>query len=279
MPFGQRARRTLQALASDVRRPPFVRPGHFYSPQTSAADVRRAMLGRRDPVGIDLRSEEQLALAAELDWSAPTPNRWHADQDMYGAGDATVLRAMLLHFRPRRYVEVGSGLSTALALDVAEETGSSLQITCVEPYPARLFDHLHDGDRQRVKVLEQPVQDVPPSRLVSDLEPNDVFFIDSTHVVKSGSDVAWLYLHTLPLVPPGVLVHVHDVFWPFEYPDEWLHEGRDWNEIYLLHAFLLHNDAWRIRLFCSWLWQEHPERVPGGLRGERPGSIWLQRSS
>ena len=106
--------------------------------------------------------------------------------------------------------------------------------------------------------------------------PGDVLFIDSTHVVKPGSDVVWLFLHVLPRLAPGVVVHVHDIFWPFEYPPEWLAERRDWTESYLLHAFLAGNREWEILLFSSWLWARHPELVPSRLDGV-PGNIWLRK--
>jgi predicted O-methyltransferase YrrM len=196
---------------------------------------------------------------------------------MYGPADASVLRSMLLDRRPQRVVEIGSGYSTAVTLDVAEEALPDLEITCVEPYADRLRSRLRAGDRDRLTLVERPVQEVEPARLVEGLEPNDIFFIDSTHVVKAGSDVAHLFLHTLPLVPPGVVVHVHDIFWPFEYPDEWLRLGRDWTESYLLQAFLAFNGAWEVLLFNSWLWAEHPELAAPGTEAEHPGSIWLRR--
>jgi hypothetical protein len=108
-----------------------------------------------------------------------------------------------------------------------------------------------------VDVIAAPVQDVPVETFTS-LEPGDVLFIDSTHVAKAGSDVVWLFLRVLPRLAKGVVVHVHDVFWPVEYPAQWLREGRSWNEDYLLNAFLCHNDAWRIELFSSWLWRRTP---------------------
>jgi hypothetical protein len=97
----------------------------------------------------------------------------------------------------------------------------------------------------------------------SELEAGDFLFIDSTHVVKAESDVVWLFLHVLPHLKPGVIVHVHDILWPFEYPEEWLRERRDWTEGYLVHAFLAGNAEWEILLFSSWLWQCHPELAAG----------------
>lgn len=271
-----RARLGLQALAH----PPYVPAGHYYSPQTSAADVARAKAARHEPEGIDLGIDTQVALARRLDLAVPPSDRWTArDNQMFGAADAAVLRAMLLEFRPRHVVEVGSGFSTAVMLDVADRTLPDLRVTCVEPYSARLRSRLRPSDWDRLTLLERPVQEVAPSELVADLGSGDVLFIDSTHVAKAGSDVLHLFQRVLPRVPVGGLVHVHDIFWPFEYPDDWLDRGRDWNELYLLHAFLQHNVEWEILLFASWLWQRHPELVPAGTQDLSPGSIWLRRRS
>lgn len=266
-----RGTRTIRAIGEAVRRPPYVRPGHFYSPSTSADDVSRAIQNRTPPVGVDLREAEQLALASELGLKTPAVNRWRPQNRMFGAADAAILQGMLRHFKPSRMVEVGSGFSTAAALDVSP----GLPITCVEPYPERLKSVLRAEDD--VTLLEKPVQEIPAAELAALVGPGDVFFIDSTHVAKAGSDVCWLLLQVLPRLAVGTLVHVHDVQWPFEYPDHWLREGRDWNEAYMLHAFLAHNSAWQIRLFGSWLWETHPELVPEDLRSSSSGSIWLER--
>ncbi len=278
MSIVSRVARTVRAVISDVRRPPWVAPGHFYSPRVSPSDVARAIDGKRQPVGIDVREEEQLAFAQQLGLETPPARRWTTvGNTMFGPADAAIYRAVLLHVRPRRVVEIGSGYSTAVALDVADDELPHLTITCIEPYADRLRGLLQPGDESRLTLDERAAQDLTPTDLVAGVGPGDVFFIDSTHVAKSGSDVCHLLLHTVPLLPVGALVHVHDVFWPFEYPDAWLREGRDWTEIYLLQAFLIGNRDWRIMLFGSWLWQEHPELVPLELRDQQPGSIWLER--
>ena len=256
------ALRVIRAVRHDAVRPPYTAPGHYYSPQTSPEDIERAVTTRQSPAGVDLRVADQLALAAELDLSPPDEGRWVDGNGMFDAADAAMLRAMMLRNRPRRMVEIGSGYSTALALDVAGSSLPELHITCVEPYPDRLRSRLRPGDDQRITLIERPVQDLAPEALAPGLAPGDIFFIDSTHVAKAGSDVLWLFLRTLPLIPPGVLVHVHDIQWPFEYPDEWLRERRDWTETYLLHAFLIANSQWRIELWGDWLLTEHPEVVP-----------------
>jgi Methyltransferase domain len=148
-----------------------------------------------------------------------------------------------------------------------------MEVTCIEPYPARLRSLLRPDDA--VTVLEQPVQDVP-LELFDKLGADDILFIDSSHVAKAGSDVTWLLLHVLPRLAPGVVVHVHDIFWPFAYPAGWLAERRDWNEAYFLHAFLSGNASWEILLFASWLWQQHPELIPANLASQQPGSLWMR---
>jgi predicted O-methyltransferase YrrM len=268
--------RAGRAALHDVLRPPYTPPGHFYSPISASSDRERAIADRRPPSVVDLREEEQLRLIRQLDLSTPPVGRWEPNT-MFGSVDAAYLRAMLLHHRPKRYVEIGSGYSTAIALDVADQHLPGLQITCVEPYADRLRSRLRPGDAARLTLLEQPVQDVSISRLVEGLEVDDVFFIDSTHVVKAGSDVLKLLLRILPELPPGVLIHIHDIHWPFEYPDSWLREGRDWTEAYFVHAFLAYNDRFPIVLFGDWVGKEHPAAIPATHRGAPSGSLWLRK--
>ncbi|SFE04929.1 class I SAM-dependent methyltransferase [Blastococcus tunisiensis] len=276
--LGRHVVRAVRAVTRDLVRPPRYAPGHFFSSVTSPADRERAIATRQAPTSaVDLREAEQMRLAQELDLSRPSTGRWTPDNSMFGAADASMLRGMLLHHRPERLVEIGSGYSTALALDVAEQDLPDLRITCVEPYADRLRSRLRPGDTDRLTLLEQPLQDVDMASLVAQLRPGDVFFIDSTHVVKAGSDVLWLLLRILPALPDGVIVHIHDVLWPFEYPDEWLREGRDWTEVYFVHAFLAYNSRFRIVLFGDWLATEHPDLVAPENQGVRGGSLWLEK--
>ncbi|HUD35910.1 MAG TPA: class I SAM-dependent methyltransferase [Streptosporangiaceae bacterium] len=270
------------ALKSVLASPPYVPPGHFYSPQTARTDLVRALSNANlAPPGVDLAEERQLALAAcfadVLAQPAPGP-RYVAANSMFGPGDAAVYRAMLGKLRPGKVLEVGSGYSTAVALDEADVNPGlrELRITCIEPFPKRLLGLMKETDRARLTLVPQPVQDVDPV-IFDQLGAGDVLFIDSTHVVKAGSDVVWLFLHRLPRLAAGVVVHVHDIFWPFEYPAAWLAERRDWTEAYLMNAFLTGNESWEILFFASWFWRYQPALVPPGLAGEQPGSIWLRK--
>jgi predicted O-methyltransferase YrrM len=228
---------------------------------------------------VDLAEERQVSLARQLGPMLEEPFEGprystRPENTMYLAADAAVYRAMLRHLRPSRVLEVGSGYSTAIALDTANSHLSGLKLRCVEPHPDRLLDLLERGDR--VELDRCFIQDLPLEEYDT-LRDGDVLFIDSTHVVKPGSDVIWLFLRVLPRLSPGVVVHVHDIFWPFEYPPEWLAEQRNWTESYLLHAFLAGNRSWEILLFSSWLWRHRTELVPKRLSAGAPGSIWLRK--
>jgi hypothetical protein len=268
-------------------------PGHFYSPVPDWAEVAPradALFSPDRPLpGIDLREDEQLDLfrtLAALARDAPLEEipgkstRYGVANPNYGIGDASMLHAMLRHLRPRRYLEVGSGYTTALALDVRERfLGGEIEVTAIEPYPDLLYTVLRPGDA--VEVLAQPVQEVPLDRFRS-LEANDVLFVDCSHVAKVGSDAAHLYTQVLPVLAEGVVVHVHDVFWPFEYLRHWVEQGRAWNEAYLLHAFLLFNDAFEILLWNHYLAMRHRQIIEAELPRmlENPGgAIWLRRTS
>jgi hypothetical protein len=275
-----RADRTARAVRAVVAQAPYVAPGHFYSPLTSPHDVRRVLGWANTPI-VDMAESSQLAFAAKMRqvMEQPPPGpRYVTPNTMYGPSDAAVYRGMLDHLRPARIIQVGSGYSTAVALDEAEAAGfSDLEITCIEPFPDRLLGLLTAEDHYRVTLLRQQVQDTAPA-MYACLGDGDVLFIDSTHRVKAGSDVVWLILHILPRLAPGVVVHLRDLFWPFEYLATWLREQRDWTEDYRLHAFLIGNASWKIMLFSSWLWRcHHPERVSEHLVAQEPSSICLRR--
>jgi predicted O-methyltransferase YrrM len=276
--------RRARAVRTVMRRPLWVAPGHFHSPLSSGADVARAKVnsGRDDVVGVDLRADEQRALIDRMlplwdDYLATDPGRrFTPGNSLYARTEAVAYDAMLRLYRPKRVIEVGSGYSTAVALDTRDAALPELHITCIEPYPDRLLGLLRPEDREHLVLRREPVQDTPPD-VFDTLRPNDFLFIDSTHVGKAGSDVNWLLFEVLPRLPVGVLVHVHDIFWPFEYPTPWLDEGRDWNENYLLRAFLMLNDQFAVRLFLDFVWKTMPDvaaRFPGEFT---PSGLWLER--
>jgi hypothetical protein len=281
------------AIAPSVA--PFVTwapPGHFYSPVPDMAELEGRIEdlcnAARTPAGVDLRTDAQLALFGELaalvrsvsfpEEPGGAAGRYGTDNPSYGVGDASMLHAMLRHLRPRRYLEVGSGYTTALALDVNEQfLDTKMEITAIEPHPALLRRLVRPGDS--LEVIGSPVQSVPLERF-SALEANDVLFIDSTHVLKTGSDVQFLFGRVLPILADGVYIHVHDIFWPFEYLAHWIREGRAWNEAYLLQAFLSGNRDFEVVLWNHYLALRERDVVARELPGilENPGgALWLRR--
>lgn len=278
MPVGPRwfASQLRGILASK----PLYSVGHFYSPVPSEVDTERAISWlEHEPAGIEVRASAQASLIDDLGphWPELDRNGRWAASDQLSLSDASVYASVLRHFTPTRVVEVGSGYTTAVALDTVDRHCLDIDLVCIEPFADRLRGLMRPGDE--VELHECPVQDAALS-IFTGLTPGDILFIDSTHVEKAGSDVVWLLLHVLPRLAPGVIVHFHDIFWPFEYPAEWLAQRRGWNEIYFLHAFLTGNPSWRIELFNDYVWSEMPELVDLWLpetSGDRPGSLWLSK--
>jgi hypothetical protein len=289
-----------QALAAEHyrlhRAAGFVPPGHFYSPVPSLAEVEQdeaRIFGEvpRGLPGIEMHEPAQLELLEELSRFYPEIPfkaqktdglRYYFENPAYSYSDAIFLHCMIRHLRPRRIVEVGSGFSSCATLDTNDRFFSgSIALSFIDPYPELLLELLGEEDRKRVRIVPQRLQDVALAEF-SALEANDILFIDSTHVSKVGSDVNRIFASILPALAPGVHVHIHDVFWPFEYPKEWIYAGRAWNELYVLRAFLQYNRAFRVLLMNNFIERFHQpwlaERMPLVLKNPG-GSLWLRREA
>jgi hypothetical protein len=266
-----------------------VTPVHFYSPIPSVAELSGDFWRSRDEVpavkfneGTQLHLLEHVFPSFRDEYSA-IPNDPVADtsafylrNDFFGGTDALASYCMIRHFHPRRIVEVGSGYSSRLAALACEKNGDT-ELICIEPFPDDILDRGFSGLTQ---LRRERVQDVDQS-LFATLGPNDILFIDSSHVVRTGGDVTYLFLEVIPRLGPGVLVHVHDIFLPDEVRRDWLmDELRFWTEQYLLQAFLICNDAFEILLANHFLHKRHPE----AMRATFPtspwwggGSFWMRR--
>lgn len=280
-------------------------PGHFYSPIPDLNEIRE----REEQIfnnsienihGINLNTEHQLHLLNKLAMfydKLPFPSdsssdfRYHYNNEYYSYADGIVLFGMLMHLKPKRLIEIGSGFSSSLTLDTRERfLGKEPQCTFIDPNPERLYSLLSEEDKKNTDIIADKVQAVPKS-LFEELEEDDILFIDSSHVSKTGSDLNCIIFEILPLLKKGVYIHLHDIFYPFEYPKEWIYEGVSWNEAYLLKAFLQYNDQFSIQIFTSQLIQNHRrdiERMMPLVLNSEPdtlslyddapgGSIWLKR--
>jgi hypothetical protein len=273
--------------------PLFVPPGHFYSPVVEPKEVVGYVAARRKskpPAGIDIDVVRHQALWSELKphfQNVPfgaNPNavcRYGFENPHYSYGDGLILHAMLRRFEPSRLVEVGSGHSSACALDTIEHfLGWRTQCTFIEPHPALLKGLLKPGDEDRIRIVAAPVQETSLDAF-AELTEGDFLFVDSTHVLKTGSDVCHELFEILPKLASGVIVHFHDMFHAFEYPDQWIFgENRSWNELYAMRAFLMYNAEFEILFFSDFFTQTCRETIERDLplMLKNPGAnLWLRR--
>jgi hypothetical protein len=281
----------LEALLANVSYP----PGHFYSPVVDVGDPQAvaAVRGRVRaalPAGVAIDVEQMKSLMkrlAEQHRHFPIPRhqnpglRFYFDNPFFGCHDASILFSMLLEFRPRRMVEVGCGYSSCLLLDTNEQFfNGSLDLTLIDPALGDLQSLFGERGAGTARLFIDRVQNVP-REVFERLEENDILFIDSSHVSKTGSDVNYFLFETLPMLKPGVLVHFHDILYPFEYLEDWvLTYKRSWNEAYALHAFLEYNSAFEIVYWNNFVWHRLREDLAGLMPlclENEGGSIWLRR--
>jgi hypothetical protein len=164
------------------------------------------------------------------------------DNDYYTTPDAEVLYAVVQLYRPNRIIEVGSGNSTQLFRIAINDAGLKTHLTSIDPHPRKdISRHSDNIIRERV----ENVEDLAPFR---DLGANDILFIDSSHELKPGNDVLCLLLTIMPQLRPGVIIHIHDIFLPFEYPKKWILElGWDFfKEQYLVQGLLAENPHFEV---------------------------------
>lgn len=268
--------------------------GHFYSPVVSIEEAKRdehrifSEILRKLP-SIDLNEAGQLETLQKFEEIYPSicfpalkksTHRYYYENPSYSYSDAIMLHCMMRHIKPNRVIEVGSGYSSCAMLDTNDlHLNGSVDFTFVEPYPALLESLVRPGDLKSGRVISTRLQDVSIETFLR-LNSGDFLFIDSTHVSKTGSDVNFLLFEILPALKTGVYIHIHDVFYPFEYPKDWVFGGRSWNEIYALRAFLQFNNAFSIEIMNTFLVHFHKERfaerMPLCLKNTG-GSIWLRK--
>ncbi len=177
-------------------------------------------------------------------------------------------------------IEVGCGYSSLLTANVnSEHLNNSVDFTCIEPYPRPFLQKPVPGLN---KVIVKKVQQVDKS-VFETLDKGDILFIDSSHVSKTGSDVNYLFFEILPILKKGVKIHIHDIFFPHDYPKEWvLDENRSWNEQYLLRALLMYSEAFKVLFGSSYAHDKYPEIVANSLglednRSLSGSSFWIEK--
>jgi hypothetical protein len=266
-----------------------VTPVHFYQPIPDTQTLPETLWKRPSKlVGIDMNHSVQLDLLRkrfpkfreeyEQFPTKPTgePTRFYLSNGLFDGTDALVAYCMVRHFQPHLIIEVGSGFSSLVSGEAAAKNKSSALI-CIEPFPQEFLKQGFPGLRS---LIEKRVEDVDLN-FFSQLGCGDILFIDSSHTVKIGGDVNYLFLELLPRLKPGVIVHAHDIFFPFEYRRDWvMDEFRFWTEQYLLQAFLSFNSEFEVLMANSYLSHYYKEDLKAAfpsLASWGGGSFWMRR--
>lgn len=264
---------------------------HYYEPRFDMRNTKRRLDEARELPGIDWNVDEQLAILAAFRYGgelAGTPTKatgareFHFGNDAFESGDAEYWYQLIRAKKPRRIFEVGSGHSTLMAIAAVkknrqEDPEYRCEHVCIEPYEMPWLE------ATGVTVLREKVEDVE-IEFFQALEENDVLFIDSSHIIRPEGDVLFEYLELLPTLRKGVIVHVHDIFSPRNYLEQWMvEEVRFWNEQYLLEAFLSHNRVWKVIGALNYLHHNHAAKLrdacPFLSKEREPGSFYIQRAA
>jgi hypothetical protein len=275
----------------------FAGPGHYYSPIPDAEFVDKnaaALFSTKETSlrGIKINPSEQIELVRELlkyagDYQPPPDSeaaksakaRFYTSNPFFKELDAYIYYGMLRHQQPAKIIEAGSGFTSALAVDVCERfMKRQPEFTFLDPFPERLHELFQRNYPAGICIVETPVQQAGLDQFAQ-LQAKDILFIDSSHVSKIGSDVNFLFFEVLPRLKNGVVIHIHDIFWPFEYPKSWLDEGRSWNEAYLLRGLLSDSSRYRILSSSSYLATHQRDLLkefPAWVRPEQSSSIWIE---
>jgi predicted O-methyltransferase YrrM len=271
--------------------------GHYYSPIVDPAELEQRQSavwsGEDQLLGIDINDGRHRQILGEVfprfisefDYPAklddtPQLSCYFLDNSQFGWLDARLLFVLLREWAPKKIIEVGSGYSSLLMGDVNRRfLNGGIDITCVEPHPREFLRHAPAGI---ARLIERNVQDLPLD-VFGRLAAGDVLFIDSSHVAKTGSDVNYLLFQVLPRLAQGVRIHIHDIFFPCEYPKDWvLRENRSWNEQYVVRALLMYSSAFKIVFGSSIAYNRYPDLLRTALRhadGSIMGgaSLWIEK--
>jgi predicted O-methyltransferase YrrM len=238
---------------------------HYYQPLVNPRKhLTKSLREDRELPGIDFNIQQQLGLLSKFHYNDELLNfplektartEFYYNNGSYCSGDAEYLYNIVRHFKPRKIIEIGSGASTLMVQNAVrqnrhEDVHYQFQHICIEPYEQPWLE------KQQVELIRKRVETIDKS-FFGQLEANDILFIDSSHIIRPQGDVLFEYLEILPILNPGVIVHVHDIFMPKDYPNDWVFNHFLWNEQYLLEAFLTFNTKFKIIGALNYLSHHH----------------------
>lgn len=262
---------------------------HYYEPQFDFRESKQPLSQDRMLQGIKWNTAEQRKLLSAFSFSHELLDipkdktdklEFYLNNGSFGSGDAEFWYQLIRLIKPKRIIEVGSGNSTLMAIkaiekNIEQDPNFQCKHVCIEPYEMPWLE------KTGVSVERKKIEDVELS-FFSQLEKNDILFIDSSHIIRPQGDVLYEYLELLPTLKEGVIVHIHDIFSPRNYPKEWIEEGvLFWNEQYLLEAFLSHNNSWKILGALNYLQHNYHDDLksvtPFLTSNSEPGSFYIQK--
>ena len=264
----------------------------YYEPLVIASDLQHPLGSERTIPGLDLNVPEQLDLLKKFNFNSQLvklplekqrERSFYYHNTIFESGDAEFLFNMIRHFKPVNIIEVGSGQSTlmaryAIGKNIEADPSYTCKHVCIEPYEQPWLQE------SGAHLIRQRVETINPD-FFQVLDRNDLLFIDSSHNIRPQGDVLFEYLELFGTLKSGVIIHIHDIFTPRDYPEKWvLEDSKLWNEQYLLEAFLSYNSEFSVMGSLNFLWHNYREnlvRVCPILEKEadrEPGSFWFVRN-
>jgi len=265
---------------------------HYYQPMINAKKhLRYSLRDERFLPGINFNDHEQLNILNNFNFNNELiefPLEKGAEEEYYYnckafcSGDSEYLYNMIRYFQPKNLYEIGSGFSTLMARNAIEKNKEvlddySCNHVCIEPYEMPWLNKLD------IEIMKDKVETIDHSFFKS-LKKNDILFIDSSHIIRPQGDVLFELLEILPILNSGVIIHIHDIFSPYDYLDDWVHNHYLWNEQYILEAFLSCNDSFRIIGATNFLSHKYKNEFSAkcpiykSQTGREPGSFWIQKN-
>jgi len=270
---------------------------HYYRPIPDTRELRQRKglwENKSELVGIEMNESDQLIFARKVfpsfkeEYEFPrretrVPYEFYLDNPQFGPVDAEVAYSMVRHFLPKKIIEIGSGYSTYLMAKACllnkERSGVETELHAIDPYPrgtlVQGFPGLSSFTQEKAENIELS--------FYSQLDKGDILFIDTTHIVTTGGEVNCLFLEVLPRLRSGVIVHIHDIFLPREYPRDWvLRMRRFYTEQYLLQAFLVYNQSFKVLWCASYMHFHYPQELEAVFPNYNhqlcwPSSFWMQK--
>lgn len=268
---------------------------YYYSPIPDITQISDDFFTKESElIGINLNESKQIELLKrfantyrkEYDQFPEKPTNYYdyfTTQTSYRCVEAQMLYCFVRDLKPKKIVEIGSGYSTMLtALAIRKNKSENADYRCdfaaIEPYPN---ENIKKGFEGLSRLISVPVEKVPYKEF-EELNENDILFIDSTHTVRAGGDVVYEILELLPRLKKGVYIHIHDIFFPFQYPKSWFEDKRFWAEQYLVQAFLINNDAFEICWTSHYMHRKHSDLLRSNMNFYEPtipfvSSLWLKK--